>query len=1043
MKFGNDRRIRAIYWFFCVLSAAALAGCGQVGVSTGSTTDAPGAGSAAVSVGAPSAPTISGTPAAQAMVGMVYSFQPSTTGASGKALTFSITNKPSWATFNTSTGQLVGTPGAADVGSDSGIVISVNNGHDSASLPGFAISVGVETPPAPPTISGTPSTQAVVGLAYAFQPSASDAKASTLTFAITGKPPWAAFDTRTGRLSGTPAASDVGSSSPILISVSDGAQTASLPAFTITVEAAAAPPPPPSISGTPATHATVSKAYMFRPSASDAGGRKLTFAIAGRPSWANFNAATGQLSGTPSAANVGTDPGIVISASDGSSSASLPAFSITVANAAPPPPPVISGTPATAVAVGQSYSFHPSATDAAGGTLTFSIVGQPAWANFDSSTGQLSGTPTAANVGTYTRIVISVADGASSASLPAFSITVASAPVISGTPGGGTEVGKAYSFTPTASASSGRPLTFSIVGKPGWANFNSSTGELRGTPATADVGSYSGIVISVSDGVASASLPASTIVVVSGPLISGSPGTNATVGTGYSFTPTASDPAGNGLTFSITNRPSWANFNIATGQLSGTPAVADVGTSQGIVISATDGVASASLRAFAITVAAGVSGPTIPGPTISGSPDTSITVGTAYSFTPTTTDPSGSTLTFSITNQPPWASFNTATGQLSGTPTAADVGSTSGIVISVSDGSTSASLSAFAIAVNAAVVAPTVSLSATPANVSSAGSAMLSWTSTNSSSCAASGGWSGNEPTSGSASTGAVSVTTTYTLACSGPGGSATQSVTVSVSTPAPSVSLSATPTAVSSGGSATLRWSSSNANSCTASGGWSGSEPTNGSASTGALSITTTYALSCSGPGGNATQSVTVSVSAPPPTISGTPPASVTAGKAYSFTPTTTDPSANSLSFSITNKPAWAIFSIATGQLSGTPAATDVGTYSAIVISVSDGSSSAALPAFSIAVTAAPPPPGNANLSWTVPTLNTNGTALTDLSGYTIRYGTSPTALTQSVTITDPAVTSHTITGLAAGTWYFEIAATASNGTQSAPSNVASKTIS
>jgi len=188
---------------------------------------------------------------------------------------------------------------------------------------------------------------------------------------------------------------------------------------------------------------------------------------------------------------------------------------------------------------------------------------------------------------------------------------------------------------------------------------------------------------------------------------------------------------------------------------------------------------------------------------------------------------------------------------------------------------------------------------------------------------------------------------------------------------------------------------------------------------------------------------SAAVSVSAPPPSISGTPPTSVTAGTGYSFTPTTTDPSGKTLSFSITNMPVWATFSIATGQLSGTPAATDVGTYSGIVISASDGSSSAALPAFSITVAAAPPPLGNANLSWTVPTLNTNGTGLTDLSGYRISYGTSPTALTQSVTITDPTATSYTITGLAAGTWYFAIAATASNGTQSALSNVASKTIS
>ena len=960
MKVTNAHRGRALCIFLGALLTATLAGCGQVAVTGGQGLGSQGAsvGSSAVSVSSSQAPTISGAPAAQAMVGMVYSFQPGASGASGKALSFAITNKPSWATFNANTGQLVGTPGTADVGSDSGIVISVNDGQHSASLAAFTISVGVQTPPAPPTISGTPSTQAVVGLAYTFQPSASDAKASKLTFAITGKPSWTAFDSKTGRLSGTPAAADVGTSSPIVISVSDGAQTASLPAFTITVTAAA-PPPPPSISGAPATHATVSKGYMFRPSASDASGAKLNFTITGKPAWANFNAATGQLSGTPAAANVGTDPGIVISASDGSSSASLPAFSITVANAAPPPPPTISGTPEAAVEVGQSYSFQPSATDAAGGTLTFSIVGQPTWATFNSSTGQLSGTPTAANVGTYTGIVISVSDGTSSASLPAFSITVTSAPTISGTPGGGTEVGKAYSFTPTASASSGRMLTFSIVGKPTWASFNASTGQLSGTPADANVGNYSGIVISVSDGVASASLSAFTIAVVSGPLISGSPSTNATVGAGYSFTPTTSDPAGNGLTFSITHRPSWASFNIATGQLSGTPAASDVGASAGIVISVSDGVASASLPAFAVTVAAGVSGPTI-----SGSPNTSAPVGTAYSFTPTTTDPSGNSLTFSITNKPSWASFNTTNGQLAGTPVAADVGTTSGIVISVSDGSATASLTAFAITVNAAVVAPTVSLSATPTNVSSGGSAMLSWSSTNASSCTASGGWSGSEPTNGSASTGALSATTTYALSCSGPGGSASQSVTVSVSTPAPAVSLSASPTGVSSGGSAMLSWSSSNASSCTASGAWSGSKPTNGSASTGALSATTTYALSCSGPGGSASQSVTVSVSTAPPTISGTPATSVTAGTAYSFTPTASDPSGNLLSFSITNKPAWATFSIATGQLSGTPSASDVGTYNGIVISVSNGSASASLLAFAITVNAVASPTVTLNAS-------------------------------------------------------------------------------
>jgi len=72
----------------------------------------------------------------------------------------------------------------------------------------------------------------------------------------------------------------------------------------------------------------------------------------------------------------------------------------------------------------------------------------------------------------------------------------------------------------------------------------------------------------------STSLPAFTLTVQSGnraPVISGSPSTSATVGAAYSFQPTASDADGNTLTFAISGRPAWANFNTATGQLSGTP----------------------------------------------------------------------------------------------------------------------------------------------------------------------------------------------------------------------------------------------------------------------------------------------------------------------------------------------------------------------------------------------------------------------------------------------------------------------------------------
>ena len=85
-------------------------------------------------------------------------------------------------------------------------------------------------------------------------------------------------------------------------------------------------------------------------------------------------------------------------------------------------------------------------------------------------------------------------------------------------------------------------------------------------------------------------------------MISGTPPTSVTQGTAYSFQPTASDPDGNPLTFSITNRPSWATFSTTTGRLQGTPTASNVGTISNIAISVSDGQATAQLPAFAIVV---------------------------------------------------------------------------------------------------------------------------------------------------------------------------------------------------------------------------------------------------------------------------------------------------------------------------------------------------------------------------------------------------------------------------------------------------------
>ena len=185
------------------------------------------------------------------------------------------------------------------------------------------------------------------------------------------------------------------------------------------------------------------------------------------------------------------------------------------------------------------------------------------------------------------------------------------APTISGQPEATVRAGQAYDFRPTASDLDGDPLTFSIENKPGWANFDTATGRLSGTPQAGDAHRYNAIKITVSDGDLESSVGPFAIEVKvdnSGPTISGSPANSVSVGESYSFTPRASDPDGDTLTFAISGKPSWARFNKSTGKLSGTPTEADVGVYSDIRINVSDGNSRASLARFSIEVLAAGSG---------------------------------------------------------------------------------------------------------------------------------------------------------------------------------------------------------------------------------------------------------------------------------------------------------------------------------------------------------------------------------------------------------------------------------------------------
>ena len=175
-------------------------------------------------------------------------------------------------------------------------------------------------------------------------------------------------------------------------------------------------------------------------------------------------------------------------------------------------------------------------------------------------------------------------------------------------------------------------------------------------------------------------------------------------------------------------------------------------------------------------------------------------------------------------------------------------------------------------------------------------------------------------------------------------------------------------------------------------------------------------------------------------PDISGTPPNAVMTGDNYSFSPAASDADGDALTFSIANKPSWASFDSATGRLSGQPLLGDIGMFTAISISVSDGEATTALPAFSVEVTQTAL--GAMTLSWTPPTQNEDGSVLEDLAGYFIYYGQSPGSYPNRIRIDNPSISTYVVENLLPDTYYVVATSFNSAGVESRYSGQAVKTI-
>jgi len=162
-----------------------------------------------------------------------------------------------------------------------------------------------------------------------------------------------------------------------------------------------------------------------------------------------------------------------------------------------------------------------------------------------------------------------------------------------------------------------------------------------------------------------------------------------------------------------------------------------------------------------------------------------------------------------------------------------------------------------------------------------------------------------------------------------------------------------------------------------------------------------------------------------------GIPQTTAVAGQPYTFQPKTANTS-GTIRFTVDHLPPWAKFNANTGQLSGTPTASQVGQYSGIAISLVANNATVSLPAFTITVAAAGSSANSVTLSWEAPSENSDGSSLQDLKGYKVHYGSSSRTYAQTIQLTNPGLTTYVVDNLPSGKYYFAVTSYNASGAES-----------
>ncbi len=566
--------------------------------------------------------SITTTSLPEAGVGVDYNLTVTATGGASP-YSWSATGLPSGLSLSSSTGAITGTPDAVGV---SNVSIMVTDDNGQTATQDFTLSVIV-----PLAISTTSLPEGIVGESYSATVAGVGGTAP-YTWGMDTLPAGLGLDSDTGAITGTPI--EAGAVS-VTITTTDALNRTVSKTFTLTVSAAV------SISTTSLPNAVMGTAYSATV-AGTGGTVPYTWAATGLPSGLSLDTSTGVISGTPSTEEA---PSVTITVTDNKGKTDSVTLTLTVG-----PAVSISTASLSNAVVGTAYSFTLAVT---GGTapFTWAASGLPSGLSVNTTTGVISGTPTAVATPSVT---VTVTDNAGKTDSKTLALTIGPAVSISTTSLTSAVVDSAYSFT-LVGAGGTTPYTWAATNVPAGLSVASSTGVISGTPTTAGTKT---VTITVTDNKGKTASKSLSLTVAPGLSIATATLPVGSVGTVYSTTLTGSGGR-SPYSWTATNLPAGLSIS-STGVISGTPTAAGA---PGVTITVTDSDGKTASKVMTIDIAESLSIVTASLP--------AAVVGDPVN---TTLEASGGTAPYtwsSIYNLPGGLSLNSTTGVISGTPTTA------------------------------------------------------------------------------------------------------------------------------------------------------------------------------------------------------------------------------------------------------------------------------------------------------------------------------------------------------------------------------------